>query len=76
MNNDVIPLLQASIYIIVAIMVGLVGLYFSLLRNKREKDLRNKRREGLNYDTTNNNKIDENKNASSESDEDEPIKFV
>ena len=37
MNNDMIPLLQASIYIIIAIMVGLIGLYFYLMRPKKKK---------------------------------------
>ncbi len=37
MNNDMIPLLQVSIYIIIAIMVGLIGLYFYLMRPKKKK---------------------------------------
>ena len=37
MNNDMIPLLQASIYIIIAMMVGLIGLYFYLMRPKKKK---------------------------------------
>ena len=37
MNNDMIPLLQASIYIIIAIMVGLIGLYFYLMRPRKRK---------------------------------------
>lgn len=37
MSNDMIPLLQVSIYIIIAIMVGLIGLYFYLMRPKKKK---------------------------------------
>ncbi len=40
MNNDMIPLLQASIYIIIAIMVGLIGLYFYLMRPKKKKPVK------------------------------------
>ena len=63
--NDIIPLLQASIYIIVAIMFGMVGLYFYLLRGKISKDRNN----------SNNNRV-ENPNDNNDlnnNDEDDPI---
>lgn len=44
MNNDIIPLLQASVYLIVAVMFGLMGLYFYLLRSKISKDRRNSKK--------------------------------
>ncbi len=63
--NDIIPLLQASIYIIVAIMFGMVGLYFYLLRGKISKDRNN----------SNNNRVEtpNENNDLNNNDEDDPI---
>jgi hypothetical protein len=63
--NDIIPLMQASIYIIVAIMFGMVGLYFYLLRGKTSKD----------RNTSSNNRIEtpNENNDLNNNDEDDPI---
>lgn len=64
MNNDIIPLLQASVYLIVAVMFGLMGLYFYLLRGKISKDRRNSKK----------NKVEtKNDNYNINNDEDDPI---
>lgn len=64
MNNDIIPLLQASVYLIVAVMFGLMGLYFYLLRGKISKDRRNSEK----------NKVEtKNDNYDINNDEDDPI---
>lgn len=64
MNNDIIPLLQASVYLIVAVMFGLMGLYFYLLRGKISKDRRNSKK----------NKVEtKNDNYDINNDEDDPI---
>jgi hypothetical protein len=63
--NEIIPLLQASIYIIVAIMFGMVGLYFYLLRGKISKDRKNSNNNR--FETPNDN------NDLNNNDEDDPI---
>ncbi len=42
MGAELIPLLQMGIWIIVAIMVGLVALYFYLMKPKKAKEITNK----------------------------------
>ena len=40
MSSELIPLLQAGIFIIIFIMLGLVALYFYLMKPKKVKETR------------------------------------
>ena len=63
MSNTMIPILQAGIYIIIAIMVGLAGLYFYFLSH----NIKNR------YDYTKTDINGDNMEQEAKEDEDDPI---